>query len=518
MATKEQVYKQFGPDKLAPRILDPSPGDGKFLIISITFFMFLYVVPFPRILTLILSILFVGVGMWRFRQGRGHHLCYMWFKSLYIQYRLHDVLWDQENVKKSRFGDTLSIGGIELSEENRNYGILYDHLKRTDNLVIAHDGAKFVTRGEIERREAILELADMTRRTSSKVNFPVGLSPLVRYRPYNPTKNREYLRDNVSLSLLKAQEDLHLPYEELTPAQQFKRRQLIMLDKREKINLAHGRDCQQVTIVTVRRPRTWIKNLRNLTADDISDAPILDMATELVEDMEAAGVVRPRVLSITEVYDFFRRAHDLSNLPQYYEDQANGEIPTSDDQLEIGDDNKILTPIDYWWFKEKVTVGHDWICIDGTYHRVLQMTKMPRYFFTTTFDGLKQSGLHITFSNVTEAMSGSRERAINTRAIGISNTFSAYQGKKSYTTREERDARGMRELREDQRFESGNVIQLYDTLVVLSARSLKQLNRHHKMINAQVRRIKGGARAQAIKGRAFQRDAVLSGLLGIDMM
>jgi hypothetical protein len=125
---------------------------------------------------------------------------------------------------------------------------------------------------------------------------------------------------------------------------------------------------------------------KSLADNQAHRLPIVQLASILPAELEAAGVIDPRALSPREMHAYFRGAWDVATIDDYYElrsainQAAELDGESSEEEVENAKNQAVLTS-DTHLPQKRITAGKDYLLVDGTYTTVLWLLDSQSYLY-----------------------------------------------------------------------------------------------------------------------------------------
>lgn len=520
----ERARGRFSPSKLSRRIHDLSPDTiwftaGMLMLITLCGLYDLGRLP---ILVLIIGL---GFGFYRYRRGRGHYKLVKLFAAILIVINGYRVIGPRTPDEYP-----VIFSGVEVPGSVNFLGTMVEG--RFDHIAVEGNGASFMAGTAAELEEALEATADAHKRWDALTPLSIGVTAMTRFRPWTETERQFFIRLNIVPEVWDAFNYIEIPDEELLDDEplpdgtmlsaedkrRYKRKALLLLQRRD-VNRLYAKRTRQVYVISAKRPISWgssLKASKDVSLTDIKSSAILKLANQVVEDLEHLGVVEPRYLNLSGIYDFFAEGWMVGqDFVNYHKQREHGNIPISDKQMEIKDGRIINN--DCFWFDEQPEVRNGHIRFGRNYHRVFQLTNISPLLRAHTMSHLKRLGLTGSMATVGTTMSSDKEASYNVRAIAIRKQIEESKSKKVYHKPEEKLA--IQELldREDARFASGNTAMGYNCYIAVGAESEEVLDLLEEQLDTKVR-LTPGAKMARIDGIAYQEDAFITAVLGVNRL
>lgn len=323
-------------------------------------------------------------------------------------------------------------------------GVIYTPKKHTDSLVFVGSGSNVVS----QRLDEQFSFNENQGRTVVQIGafrrWRFGVSYLMLRRPGNEWIGRLYQEENGHAeAILPSAASNGTPLEEWTEAD-YRWANLALLGD-ETMDLwrgENGKDVAMAMIVTIKRSRLLrrVDRLRlkqqrskrkkhvdkgSLAADEFNRDPLMKVATLVKDRLEACGVTDVGVLNLGGITELIHKSWDCVGLPEYWaakyqpfmkldyerrgtlvqsasadEDEFTVSLANAGLQVDWDVEPEPVAPVTLGPFPVmNVTVGHNWICTDGTYHTTVrivgdtpeQLPNEARYTYTAPNNWFSQA-------------------------------------------------------------------------------------------------------------------------------
>jgi hypothetical protein len=458
----------------------------------------------------------------------------------YIDHVLKGVLWradDKSNkfirwlrYKKYRRNPPspipLQLGRVQAMIDGKleRFSLIHQLDRPYDHIYLAARGGAFADLDINRNHRAVNELARLTNQIITQTSLKVGISYLRIKGPFDATKTAQYLRSNMNPFIANPQAfSLDPDMEAFTDWMRENSNQL-----RPVARSFGAAESWYVIVITIKRTHAW-NTARKGKLDDqqLYDLPIVELGRAMVETLQQSSLLELadiRCLSLAELSSMVRCSLDVADIDTYYNDRAAGRIPRNDEEIdallaEYGEDyvNDILQA----WPRECIETSkkEDYLKLDGNYITTLRVTQLPQQARADQFLALHymlNKGQWSRQAMVGESASGSAEtqQLIISQSAQISlNT--AFKSNRVVTS--PKFKKRQRELSQQvEQLSANSVSQHFNMLITVIAPDLVAMKKgRQKVISACAA---NNFKTEVIKGSAFQLDAGISGMLGINRL
>jgi len=505
--------------RLAWRLLDMTSNDWLVLVPSVA-------VVFVSSQLLGLRVAFVAVLalvmlMFRFPYGRGYDVLIEYLKTLYIRHVLRGVIWDPDPTlswfgRKLRQRRPFDLSVQRIDAGKRRVAVLHDVRKKVDHLVIVGRGSNASALDMDGYDAQNMRIAEVIKHAKAETQLQIGASYGRLLRPYDEW--------GLATSLNKIMNpDVAVPEGTVTDWSELTRRQRVDMRLHKNMNqlksLVPGKGAEPMyfVVVSVTRPSAWRKlKKRGLSERELYNAPLVRIATTMVEDLETIGVENVRCLSLTALARMRRLSMDIAQLDGYRRAIALGKVPLDDDQLEVSDSGEVLTDM-HEYPDGKITVGRTWVDIGGTKHRTLRVVETPRQMLPSDIHSLYSVTSHwssVAFSG--ETISGKAESRRFTWGITLLRGIDRARGRRIYETHDEKQKKRDLERRHTDIQRSGSVGQHGNIFITVSGLTEEDLDDAQ---HAFLKSARGKNKIlKVVKGESRQLRAMQTGTLAANQM
>lgn len=424
----------------------------------------------------------------------------------------------------------LSINIVEAQGEQ--FAILRQNDRGLDHMFVAADGSHLAALNHARQDEAVRELADALNQVAAQSLLPVGISYLRVTRPMDASKMNDFFGEAVT-PLVAYPEKFALD-EDTEAVMKWLRQNVSQLESTAR---TYGAAQNWLVAVISIKSRDWRGAQRGKLDDQgLYDLQVIRLANSLMEAMRSAphmGLSNVRCYGYSELCSLIRASWDLKNVQSFYQQRSAGLLPSPGAYLprvtaeDIQDENssytakdlglvKVKVPI---WPTEEISVGKDYVCMDGTYISTLRIVRQPQRLRVDQMQALHhkpRAGRWTTMALTGETISGVLET--HTMIVGESaaaNIQSALFSRRVVTNPYASKRRDQLRQAKDT-FSGASRAQQYNILYSVSATSLEELRAERRNIKAALDA--NGFHAKAITGHSRQIDAMTSSLLGVNRL
>lgn len=468
-----------------------------------------------------LLVLVISGLMFRYPYGRGYGVIADKARSFYIRTVLRGVLWDPDPSlgflgrklkQRPPFHDSVQ----RIDAGRHRVSVLHNERKKSDLLFIVGGGSNAAALNHDGYQAFNNAVADIIKHAKAETQLQIGTSYGRLLRPYDQWQFAMSLSGIMDPDVA-VPEGLVTDLDGLTPRQRVEFRLYQNTNQLKDMVAFRGAEPVYMCVVTVKRPTAWGKmKRRDLSERELYKAPLIRIANTIVSDLDQIGVTDVKVLTLTELARLYRMSWDIATLDTYQQACVNGKIPVRDDQLEVTDDGEVLS--DTMHLPEgRITVGHDWINIAGTYHRTLRVKEFPRQILPNVMHLFYSETSHmssVVFSG--ETISGRAESSKFTYGITFMRGLERARGRKVYETYSEKLKRSDMEQRHADIQRSGTVGQHGNVFITVSGRSIEDLDDAQHAFEKLARG--RGMRMSVVTGESRQLPAMQTGTLAANRM
>lgn len=539
------VYQDIPDNKLGGRSLTNwSRRDLIVLLISVaaSFATLLWIDP---IIALFVTSISVALN-YRFATGfgRGYDEVLAGVKGIYITHVLHGVLYDVNDhvreddgryvnrglaafLRRHNIGidsrSTLPFDFVRVRVRDTSFTVLRDRDTPYDHIVIAAAGGAFAGLDPNAQQRAVSALADTTNHAIAKSDLKAGFSYLLMNGPLNGAKLIKTVRSMID-PIIAMPDAVKLGTAEREYAERMRRNfdQVISV-----INRSGAAETWHLIVLSIRRTYDWDRAARGkVSSKELYELPLADLARSLVQSLQSnpvLGLGSVRCLGTAELASEVRCGWDFVGIKEYYRAQENGEIPTSDEEIDAlitkGEkfDINRLRPLPEHHIKVNGKEGY--AQFDGNYLAVVRVTQLPGRVRADEFKALHAimpAGVWVRQAMVGSSVSGDAETT--QYILGQSarlNLNKAFKGNRIVA--DPRDKRKQQALAEQaDQLSIHSVSQHFNMLFTIVAADPDLLRRQTSELRARL--LTRGFRSEQVKATARIVPAVISGILGVNRL
>lgn len=430
---------------------------------------------------------------------RLYELPYVRFKGWYIRIVKKGVLWEEDQSDNGIPWQIYDLGDTALILNRKNNLVSF---------VLTAEGSNIASL-DVEGQKSSQDLiAECIRAAAGSVSESVQISFGFRARPENPYVLYRALAQRGEASVVlhdtqapsantaeaRREAFLHALLEELKPSivdQSNDVEMYVLVSMHSTPELR--RALKKRTILKRNLSRQPIMRLRNTVLVYFRDRIIQDQTVHVL-DLEGAE-------------RFLRIGWDISGLEAYFEEAEQRWQSTEAKPTE-------------WAPQHHISVGHDYVKMDGTYGATLKLTLFPvsqslpyatpyqtREFYWTP------ARWHAR-AVIGQTVRGNLEYSVTKRGHGI------LKDAKDIVGMDQDDARSQRQAQEGadrlEELDKSGFAQYFNAYVAVSALTLEELE--DEVMLEYERLLSAGYGPVRIVGEGFQRDAYLSAVTGLDLL
>jgi hypothetical protein len=464
-------------------------------------------------------------------------------KGVYGEYLVHalrGVLWRSNDTsnkfvqwlryKKYRRNAPatipLQLGRVQATIEGKleRFSLIHQLDRPYDHIYLAARGGAFADIDIARNHRAVGELARLTNQVITQTSLRVGISYLRIKGPFDPTKIAQYLRTNMNPFIANPDRfELDPELRDFTEWMRENSKQL-----RPMARAFGGAESWYVIVITIKRTGAW-RTARKGKLDDqqLYELPIVELGRAMVDTLQHSPLLELtdiRCLSLAELSSMVRCSIDVTDIQDYYQKRAAGEIPKTDEEIDellaqYGEEyvNDALQV----WPTECIEVsGKDnYLKLDGNYITTLRVTQLPQQARADQFLALHymlEPGQWSRQAMVGESASGNAEtqQLIINQSAQIS-LNAAFKNKRLITSPKFR--RRQQELSQQvDQISANSVSQHFNMLITVIAPDLASMKRNRQKVISKC--AANNFKVETIEGAGFQLDAGISGMLGINRL
>lgn len=538
-------YQEIPQQKLQAKIFT-NWSSNDLIVLAIGTALVILSFMFLTIDTTMMVVVAVYAPLIRFSKGYGrlYSEMYLTYTSWYVNTLLGGVWWQKERDKswirrllRRLHGVAIPLRFARVSSEFNGvlerFGLLQQTDRPYDFLYVKARGGAFASLDQSVQADAVSELANIVNAEIIQSDLKVGSSYLRITSPYNPNEVQDYLL--TSMNPLYSRPELFVPGDK--GQQEFVDRMRANANfLRPAMTKMGGASNWFLIVLSIKRPLAfrWAQFIARLTRRDLKlnsekiyDLPILELGRSLVETLSHSTLLELRdthCLTLPELGQMVRSSWDIANMPQYFQEQAEGIIPTTDEQIDEwirqNPGKDYASYLKAWPQKIiKTSKKDNYIQMDDTYISTLRVTGLPRRMRSDQALSIHSRippGMWTRQAFVAESVKGRVET--QQLVYGTSLLMNLQQAFMSNRMVEDPFIRDKKNelAKQTDMISAHSISQYFNGVYPVLATSPEALRDHRKKLRGILSNV--GFKTEIVKGSVLQREAGITGMLGINRL